>query len=133
MWKVIPKCLPSKFTTKSSYSKDINLVENEFNTFFTSVGPKAAYAASQLSPSGNNYISGSPASTHVSTYKENEQFNFKPVSSSGLHKLIMSMPSNKAPGDPKNFNAGHQRLSYSHPASINEHHQLKSSVQKRPK
>ena len=98
MWKVIPKCLPSKFTTKSSYSKDINLVENEFNTFFTSVGPKAAYAASQLSPSGNNYISGSPASTHVSTYKENEQFNFKPVSSSGLHKLIMSMPSNKAPG-----------------------------------
>ena len=98
MWKVIRKCLPSKLTTKPSYSKDINLVANEFNRFFTSVGPKAAYAASQLSPSGNNYISGSPASTHVSTYTENEQFNFKPVSSSELHKLIMSMPSNKAPG-----------------------------------
>ena len=95
MWKTIRKCLPARLATTPSYNKDIDLVATEFNEFFTSVGQKAAEAASKLL---GNIDSDSFASAFSSApYTASQPFNFRSVLSCEIQKFISTMPLNKAP------------------------------------
>ena len=42
LWKIIRDCTPKKETSCQSYSRNVSVLANEFNEFFTSVGAKAS-------------------------------------------------------------------------------------------
>lgn len=96
LWKIINRCIPSKSTTKLTYSKDHLIVANEFNKYFSSVGSLTAQKVTQLALDHNIDISNSnPDHTQ---YLDGEQFNFRRVSCYDVQKIVLSMPSNKSPG-----------------------------------
>ena len=95
IWKTIRQTLPWKAGHSVHYTKDTDVLAKEFNKFFISVGETAAHSAANL------------ASAHGLATKEvtprffdtsEDLFMFQPVSSSEVKKVIMQMPSNKAPG-----------------------------------
>ena len=98
LWKIINRCIPSKSTTKPSYSKDPALtVTNEFNKYFSSVGSLTSQLnVTQLALDHNIDISNS-YSDHTQC-PDGEQFNFRRVSCYDVQKIVLSMPSNKSPG-----------------------------------
>ena len=53
MWKTIRKCFPSKDSTRLPCRRDPNLLAEEFNAFFTSVGSNTADKVKQLA---NDYL-----------------------------------------------------------------------------
>ena len=60
---------------------------NEFNEFFTSVGARAAAESKRL------------ASVNVlPAYKPLEEFRFRAVTTFEVYQIILSFPSNRAPG-----------------------------------
>ena len=93
MGKTIRSALPNK-SGRPSFTKDTDALANEFNRFFISVGQKAAYDSAELArlhglPTTPVYL----GSTHC-----DELFDFKAITSEDVRKVIMAMPSNKAPG-----------------------------------
>ena len=50
IWKTIRSALPNK-TGRASFTKDTDILANEFNHFFTSVGEKAARDSAELAQS----------------------------------------------------------------------------------
>ena len=99
MWKVIRGCLPSKERTKPNYRKDPELVANEFNNFFISVGKTAADKVRELADQNNISITyPSPRLTHIS---DAERFRFSLVTREDVRKIVLRSPSNKAPGPDK--------------------------------
>ena len=93
MWKTIRSALPNK-SGRPSFTKDTDTLANEFNRFFISVGQKAADDSAELArlhdlPTTPVYL----GSTHC-----DELFDFKAITSEDVRKVIMAMPSNKAPG-----------------------------------
>ena len=93
MWKTIRSALPNK-SGRPSFTKDTDALANEFNRFFISVGQKAADDSAELArlhglPTTPVYL----GSTHC-----DELFDFKAITSEDVRKVIMAMPSNKAPG-----------------------------------
>ena len=67
------------------------------------VGENTAIAASQLLQDYNIYPDTPPTTAFNRNYPvyESEMFNFVPVSCSEVKNIIMSMPTNKAPGKDK--------------------------------
>ena len=57
LWKIINTCIPSKEKETPVYSRDTELVANDFNQFFSSVGRNAAQTAAQLAIDNNINIS----------------------------------------------------------------------------
>ena len=92
-WKTIRSALPSKPTRCPQYTKDASTLANEFNRFFVSVASKFAELA--MSHGLNN--SYCPTNMIV-PHAENDVFEFHPVSWAEVRKVIMALPSNKAPG-----------------------------------
>ena len=93
MWKTIRSALPNK-SGRPSFTKDTDTLVNEFNRFFISVGQKAADNSAELArlhdlPTTPVYL----GSTHC-----DELCDFKVITSEDVRKVIMAMPSNKAPG-----------------------------------
>ena len=95
IWKTIRQALPRKAGHSVHYTKDTDVLAEEFNKLFISVGETAAHSAANL------------ASAHGLATKEDtprvfetseDLFFFQPVASSEVNKVIMQMPSNKAPG-----------------------------------
>lgn len=99
LWKTINQCIPTKEKESQIYSKDLKLVVEDFNQFFTSVGRNTAVAATRLAMD-NNIEPFSPLSTTIQ-YPADELFNFKPVTCSEVQRIISSMPPNKSPGPDK--------------------------------
>ena len=97
IWKTIRRALPNTFTQCHQYTKDTSTLANEFNRFFVYVGENAANKSEQLAKSYGLDNRSSLISTNV-TYAEAEQFEFQPVSCADVRKVILAMPSNKAPG-----------------------------------
>ena len=61
LWKVINNNVPSKSQEKHVYSKDLKTVANDFNSYFLSVGSRAADAVAQLARDNNiTYLNPSP-------------------------------------------------------------------------
>ena len=94
IWKIIWQALPRNAGHSVHYTKDTDVLAEEFNQFFISVGETAAPFAAN------------PASTHgLATHEvipvvfesTDNLFTFQSVSSTEVKKVIMQMPSNKAP------------------------------------
>ena len=98
-WKVIRSCIPRRETTQQVYARDLKEVADEFNRFITSVGARA----SETSRSLLNVHNLAPLLAVVpdNEISEVDKFCFHPVSSREIQKIVMSLPSNKAPGHDK--------------------------------
>ena len=68
---------------------------NEFNEFFTSVGARAAAESKSLA-SVNVFPAYKPPS--AKTLFQLEEFRFRAVTTFEVHQIILSFPSNRAPG-----------------------------------
>ena len=96
IWKTIRSALPNK-KGHASFIKDTNTLANEFNHFFISVGEKAARDFAEFARwhgLSNLSIPFNLCPSHTS----DELFEFKAVTNEDVRKVIMAMPSNKAPG-----------------------------------
>ena len=98
-WKVIRSCIPRRETTQQVYTRDLKEVADEFNQFFTSVGARASEASRSLSNVHN--LAPLLAVVPDNEISEVDKFCFHPVSSREIQKIVMSLPSNKAPGHDK--------------------------------
>lgn len=87
MWKTICTALPNK-SDCPSFTKDTDTLANEFNRFNRSAD-SAELACLHDLPTTPVYL----GSTHC-----DELFDFKAITSEDVQKVIMAMPSNKAPG-----------------------------------
>ena len=94
MWKQIRNSIPRKGITHPVYTGDIKLLANEFNEFFTTVGARATETVKSLA--NENGISLMPP-TNSDTFFGDE-FSFRAVSTFEIRKIVLSFPSNKAPG-----------------------------------
>ena len=102
LWKVINNVVPSKSQEKHVYSKDLKTVANDFNSYFSSVGSRAADAVAQLARDNNiTYSNSSPLSPLRPALSTANCFSFSPVSCEVVRHVILSVPLNKAPGPDK--------------------------------
>ena len=98
-WKTIRQALPKKSSQRPQYTRDTNVLANEFNRFFISVGQEAAKKSTELANHyGLQYIN--PTSQVMPTSPSGEEgcFVFQPVTPDDVRKVILDMPTNKAPG-----------------------------------
>ncbi|CAH3024924.1 unnamed protein product [Porites evermanni] len=63
--------------TRHSYTKDLKVVADEFNVFFSSVGRNAAHAAACLSEENKITLAEPPFDSHIPASEE--LFNLKPM------------------------------------------------------
>ena len=98
-WEVIRSCIPRRETTQQVYTTELKEVADEFNQFFTSVGAWAS-EPSRFLLNIHNLV---PLLVIVpdNEISEVDKFCFHPVSSREIQKIVMSLPSNKAPGHNK--------------------------------
>ena len=95
-WKVIRNCIPRRESSQPVYTRDLKEIINEFNQFFPSVGAKASQDSQSLIDLHNL---PPPLSRTSKLYiPEADKFHFHAVSSSEVQKVVMSFPSDKAPG-----------------------------------
>ena len=100
--KIINRIIPSKDKTIQCYSKASDLIANEFNNFFVSIGAKTANAAAKIGLDNNfdlpisSFLPGSPPECALQ-----EMFQLSPDSCTDIKRIINSMPSNRAPGSDK--------------------------------
>ena len=78
------------------YTRDLKEVTNEFNQFFTSVGAKASEDSQALIDSHN--LPPLLSRTLQLYFLEADKFRFHAVSSNEVQRVVMSFPSDKAPG-----------------------------------
>ena len=90
IWKTIRSALPNK-TGRASFTR------HRYSQFFTSVGEKAARDFAELAQSHSLSNLSIPFNLCPSQTSD-ELFEFKAVTSDDVRKVIMAMPSNKAPG-----------------------------------
>ena len=89
LWKIIDTCIPSNEKESPVYSRDTELVANDFNQFFASVGRNAAQSVAQLAVVNN--INTSDTSLFLSptiSASAEEQFNFTPVACTQVERII---------------------------------------------
>ena len=70
LWKIINTCIPAKEKETPVYSRDTELVANDFNQFFSSVGRNAAQTAAQLAIDNNINISDTSLISPPMSYLE---------------------------------------------------------------
>ena len=95
-WKVIRNCIPRRESSQPVYTRDLKEIANEFNQFFISVGEKASeYSQSLIDLHNLPQLSARIPNLYIS---EADKFSFHAVSSSEVQEVVMSFPSDKAPG-----------------------------------
>ena len=99
LWKTIKKCIPRKEVLQPVYSKDLGSLTNEFNAFFTSVGPNILKLSKSVAADHNLPVL--LHSTAVGYDNDDDVFHFHPVSCNEIRKVVQSFPLNKAPGNDK--------------------------------
>ena len=95
MWKVIRGCIPRKELSHPVYTRDMKELADEFNIFYTSVGMKAAEQSKKIAIA-NDLPLVQPNVEHV--LNNTSEFDFRPVSSCEIRKIVHSFPSNKTSG-----------------------------------
>ena len=99
IWKIIRRCIPSKITGKPCYIKPTSVLCEEFNNYFISIGENIAKSAKKLADDYNLSMDLLVYTEPVSARDfPMPQFMFQPVSCEKVKQVLMSMPSNKAPG-----------------------------------
>ena len=89
------RCVPRKEVSQPVYNGDMKELADEFNIFYTSVGVKAAEESKKIAIA-NNLPSVQP--NNLVLNNNTDEFNFRPVSSYEIRKIVNSFPSYKAPG-----------------------------------
>ena len=82
------------------YFKDTEALADQFNKFFVSTGANAAHASSKLAKA-HGFHCNPPTSTQASETRNQNLFLFNRPPPEEVTEVIMSMPSNKAPGHDK--------------------------------
>ena len=92
LWKIINTCIPSKEKETRVYSRDTELVANDFNQFFSSVGRNAAQTAAQLAIDNNINISDTSLISPPMTRNSSEElFNFTRVTCTQVERSVSSI------------------------------------------
>ena len=100
LWKIISSAIPSKDKESPAYTKNLSVVANEFNQFFSKVGKNAADASRHLSE--ENIITICELSIDAGTsLAPDELFNLRTVTVEEVHRAVASLPLNKSPGPDK--------------------------------
>ena len=96
LWKIINRAIPSKDKERPAYTKNLTVVANEFNQFFSKVGKNAADASRHLSEENN--ITIRERSTDAATsLAPDELFNLRTVTFEEVRRLVASLPLNISP------------------------------------
>ena len=98
-WKVIRRCVPRNEITQPVYTRDPKEVADEFNNFFVSDGVKASHASKYLMELHN--LPPPPDTIKAPEIFEADKFQFHPVSTHEIRRIIMSFSSIKAPSHDK--------------------------------
>ena len=96
IWKTIRSCIPKQTTRQKSYNRDEEIIANEFNSYFTSLGQITSEQINSLAAQSNYDLTQPVVPTQECP--DDEQFSFRPMSSGEIEYVIRSMPMNKAPG-----------------------------------
>ena len=83
------------------YTKETNVLADQFNHFFVAVGAKAVTAASELAQVHRLYTAQTIVTSPLCSIPDGNLFDFQPLSCADISKAIRAMPSNKAPGHDK--------------------------------
>ena len=89
LWKTIRQALPKKSSQRPQYTRDTDVLANEFNRFFISVGQEAARKSTELANHyGLQYIN--PTSQVMPTSQSGEEgcFVFQPVTPDDVRTVI---------------------------------------------
>ena len=100
MWKILRKYAPTSRAAASmaEYTKDLRVIADEFNQYFTSVGQKTAETVLNLAREYNINMISTIAPSIIAA---SEQFEFKSITQLDLETCIGKMPANKSPGADK--------------------------------
>ena len=98
LWKVIKRCVPRKDVSQPEYTKDLSILANEFNAYFTSVGGTVSESSKSLAVEHN--LPALPSPTAIE-HNAADEFHFHHVSCIEVQNVVRSFPSNKAPGRDK--------------------------------
>ena len=81
-------------------TKNLSVVANEFNQFFSKVGKNAGDASQHLSEENNITIRELSIDADTSLAPD-ELFNLRTVTAEEIHRAVASLPLNKSPGPDK--------------------------------
>ena len=90
LWNVINNCIPSKDRNMLTHAKDLSLVAEKFNNYFTSVGSTTALAVEQNAKDYNLQLFDPLKRTMQ--YPVEEQFHFEHVSTKKVQRIVLEMP-----------------------------------------
>ena len=96
-WRVIRNCIPRKESTQTVYSRDVKIIADELNDFFSTVGSRAAEASASLALTHDLSTVSLPMISDQNM-PDSEKFHFQAVSENEIKRIVMSFQSNKAPG-----------------------------------
>ena len=99
IWKIINRVIPNKNSSPLMTVEDSYALANNFNEFYTDVGPTAAKNASALA-SEHGLIFHDDINQHLTSISDEDsaKFRFHSVTEEDVSKIIKNLPSNKAPG-----------------------------------
>ena len=100
LWKIINCAIPSKNKESPAYTKNLSVVANEFNQYFSKVGKNAADASRRLSEENNITIRELSINAATSLASD-ELFNLRTVTVEEVCRAVASLPLNKSPGPDK--------------------------------
>ena len=102
LWKTIRWALPNKPSQRPQYTRDTDVLANEFNRFFILVGQEVAKKSTALANHyGLQYNNPTPQATSTSQQAQRGEegcFVFQSVTPDDVRKVMLDMPANKAPG-----------------------------------
>ena len=102
LWKTIRRALPNKPSQRPQYTRDTDVLANEFNRFFILVGQEVAKKSTALANHyGLQYNNPTPQATSTSQQAQRGEegcFVFQSVTPDDVRKVMLDMPANKAPG-----------------------------------
>ena len=99
IWKIINRVIPNQNSSSLMTVEDYFALANNFNEFYTNVGPTAAKKASALA-SEHGLIFHDDINQHLTSISDEDsaKFRFHSVTEEDVSKIIKNLPSNKAPG-----------------------------------
>ena len=102
IWKVINRCIRKK-NAQIPASEDPMAQANMYNDFYTSVGKTIAEKAQILAEKlgFTAFDSNGQSNEDMSECSSHQEFYFRPVTEQETLKIVMALPSNKAPGADK--------------------------------
>lgn len=78
-------CIPRKEATRPVYTTDTKILADEFNIFFTSVGPRAAEKSKKLAKENNLPVLQRPS---LALIHGTDEIHFRPIPRAEIRRII---------------------------------------------